>query len=57
MRGATIFPHQINVAASFDTAHASVCGKVTAKDTRAAALPWVFAPILGPVRNPLWART
>ena len=34
--GATIFPHQINAAATFNRTAAMQMGYVTAKDTRAA---------------------
>ncbi|KAG0064325.1 hypothetical protein BGZ90_002264, partial [Linnemannia elongata] len=37
---------QIGLAATFNTTHAYEVGRITAKDTRAAGIPWVFAPIL-----------
>jgi len=36
--GATIFPHQIGIAATFDSKFASAIGAVTSKDTRAAGM-------------------
>lgn len=30
---------------------------MAARDTRAAAVPWLFSPILGLATQPLWART
>ena len=43
-------------AATFNTELAKNCGKVTAKDTRAAAIPWIFSPVLGIALHPLWPR-
>lgn len=47
---------QLATAATFNTDLARNCGKITAKDTRAAAIPWMFSPVLGIALNPLWAR-
>eukprot|EP00602_Paraphysomonas_sp_CaronLab_P009302 CAMPEP_0185036734 /NCGR_PEP_ID=MMETSP1103-20130426/30106_1 /TAXON_ID=36769 /ORGANISM="Paraphysomonas bandaiensis, Strain Caron Lab Isolate" /LENGTH=881 /DNA_ID=CAMNT_0027574385 /DNA_START=71 /DNA_END=2716 /DNA_ORIENTATION=+ len=54
--GSTLFPQQISVAASFNTKHAYNVGKVGAKDTRAAGVPWMFSPVLGLALHPLWPR-
>eukprot|EP01051_Picozoa_sp_SAG22_P018029 SAG22_NODE_2926_length_2100_cov_1.423288_1_plen_569_part_00 len=54
--GATVFPHQINCAASFNTAATQQMGRITAKDTKAAGIPWIFAPILGIATQPAWSR-
>lgn len=54
--GATLFPHAINLAASFNTELAYISGSITAKDTRAAGIPWLFSPVLGLALQPLWAR-
>ncbi|KAG2894542.1 Beta-glucosidase [Phytophthora cactorum] len=35
----------------------SVHGRITARDTLAAGIPWIFGPILDISRNPLWPRT
>jgi|EP01047_Picozoa_sp_COSAG01_P031698 hypothetical protein len=56
VRGATIFPHQINQAATFNTASTQQAGRITAKDTKAAGIPWIFAPILGIATQPGWSR-
>ena len=56
VRGATIFPHQINQAATFNTASTQQAGRITAKDTKAAGIPWIFAPILGIATHPGWSR-
>jgi beta-glucosidase len=56
VRGALLMPQQLGLAASFDERLATHIGTITAKDSRAAALPWLFAPILGVMSHPLWAR-
>jgi beta-glucosidase len=56
VRGAALFPQAINVAASFNPDLAYSSGKITAKDTRAAGIPWIFSPVLGLALHPLWAR-
>lgn len=50
------FPQQINLAATFNPALAREAGRITARDSRAAAVPWLFAPILGLATQPLWPR-
>ena len=54
--GATIFPHQINMGASFNLALVGPAAAITAKDCRAASLPWVYAPMLDIAVQPAWAR-
>ena len=56
VRDATLLPHQLGLAASFDERVAASAGWLTAKDSRAANLPWLFAPILGVMAHPLWPR-
>lgn len=56
VHNATIFPQQINCAASFNPGLVELMGSITAKDTRAAGIPWIFAPILGIAVQPLWPR-
>ena len=55
-RGATLLPQQLGLAASFDESLAAASGWLTGKDSRAAATPWMFAPILGVATHPLWPR-
>ncbi|KUF66803.1 Beta glucosidase [Phytophthora nicotianae] len=57
VRGATLFGQQINAAASFRPDLVYEQGRITARDTLAAGIPWIFGPILGISRNPLWPRT
>ncbi|KAF9934984.1 hypothetical protein FBU30_009407 [Linnemannia zychae] len=54
--GAIMFPQQIGLAATFNATHAYEAGRITAKDTRAAGIPWVFAPILDVAVHKLWPR-
>ncbi|PVV04026.1 hypothetical protein BB560_001481 [Smittium megazygosporum] len=56
IKGATMFGTPHSVAASFNREHAYVCGKVTAKDTRAAGVQWAFAPVADLNVNKLWSR-
>ncbi|GMF27238.1 unnamed protein product [Phytophthora lilii] len=57
VRGATLFGQQINGAASFRPDLVYEQGRITARDTLAAGIPWIFGPIIGISRNPLWPRT
>ncbi|CAI5726853.1 unnamed protein product [Peronospora effusa] len=57
VRGAVLFGQQLNAAATFNPKLVYEMGRITARDTGAAGIPWVFAPILEISQNPLWART
>lgn len=52
----TLFPQEINLAATFDTRFASAMGKSTAYETRAAQVPWTFSPVMDLGRDPRWSR-
>ncbi|EFA84959.1 beta glucosidase [Heterostelium album PN500] len=52
----TLFPHNTGLAATFNPALATKVGSVTAKDTTAVGIPWIFAPVLDLGINPLWSR-
>ena len=54
--GGTLFPQEINIAASFNRDHAFNMGKVTAYESRAANVPWTFSPTIDLGRNPEWSR-
>eukprot|EP01132_Coremiostelium_polycephalum_P002396 gene2396-2963_t len=56
VHGATLFPHNTGLAATFNPTLAQEAGKVTSKDTSAVGIPWVFAPVLGIGVQPLWPR-
>lgn len=54
--GGTLFPQEINIAASFNRNHALNMGRVTAYESRAANVPWTFSPTMDLGRNPEWPR-
>eukprot|EP01133_Synstelium_polycarpum_P013435 gene13435-15833_t len=56
VHGATLFPHNIGLAATFNPTLAQKSAEVTSKDTSAVGVPWVFAPVLGIGVQPLWSR-
>ena len=55
-QGGTLFPQNINVAATFNREVARRGGEITAYETRASNTPWTFSPTLDLVRTPLWPR-
>lgn len=55
-KGATIFPQQITMAATFNPVHAYNMGKVTAYETRASGIPWNFSPVLDLGADPRFSR-
>ncbi|MEA4937943.1 MAG: glycoside hydrolase family 3 N-terminal domain-containing protein [Paludibacter sp.] len=54
--GATIFPQQITMAATFNPVQAYNMGKVTAYETRASGIPWNFSPVLDLGADPRFSR-
>ncbi|WP_264566461.1 glycoside hydrolase family 3 N-terminal domain-containing protein [Flavobacterium sp. N3904] len=54
--GATLFPQQIGIAATFNTEVAKKGAEISAYETRASSIPWVFSPDLDLPRNPAWSR-
>jgi beta-glucosidase len=56
VRGATLFPQEIGMAASWNPALMQRAAEITAMETRAAAIPWSFSPVLDIGRQPLWPR-
>jgi beta-glucosidase len=56
VRGATLFPQEIGMAASWNPALMERAAEITAMETRAAAIPWSFSPVLDVGRQPLWPR-
>lgn len=55
--GATLFPQQIGLAATWNPEIVEAGARVSAYETRASSIPWVFSPDLDLPRNPLWPRT
>lgn len=54
--GGTLFPQNLNVAASFDTELCRRAAEITAYETRASDCPWTFSPTLDLARDPRWPR-
>lgn len=56
LEGATVFPHNINIAASFNAEHAKQTAYVTALESADLGHNWNFAPVLDLGQNPSWPR-
>lgn len=54
--GATFFPQQIGMAATWNRELVRKAGEITAYETRASAIPWNFSPVLDMGRDPRWPR-
>ena len=52
----TLFPQEINLAATFNREYAKAMGEAMAYETRAAQCPWVFSPVMDLGRDPRWPR-
>ncbi|KAF4316930.1 hypothetical protein G195_009531, partial [Phytophthora kernoviae 00238/432] len=50
------FGQQINGAATFNPDLLYEQGRITARDTLASGIPWIFDPVLDIMHNPLWPR-
>ncbi|HVF91972.1 MAG TPA: glycoside hydrolase family 3 N-terminal domain-containing protein, partial [Blastocatellia bacterium] len=56
VREATLFPQEIGMAATWDPELMKRAAEIAAAETRAAAIPWNFSPVLDLGRQPLWGR-
>ena len=56
VQGATLFPQEIAMAATWNPELMKHAAEITAAETRAAGIPWSFSPVLDLGRNPLWPR-
>jgi beta-glucosidase len=56
VRGSTLFPQEIGMAATWNPELMQRLAEITAIETRAAAIPWTFSPVLDIGRQPLWPR-
>jgi len=54
--GATMFPQEITLAASFNPENAFNMANVTAYETRACGIPWNFSPVLDLGADPRFSR-
>ena len=55
-QGGTLFPQEINMAASFNRELVREGAKITAYESRACDIPWVYNPVMDLGRNPVWPR-
>jgi beta-glucosidase len=56
VQGATLFPQEIGMAATWNPELMQRLAEVTGAETRAAGIPWTFSPVLDLGRQPLWPR-
>jgi beta-glucosidase len=56
VKGSTLFPHSINLGATFDPEHARMAGRITALESADLGHHWVFAPVMDLGVNPMWPR-
>ncbi|OQR82976.1 lysosomal beta glucosidase [Achlya hypogyna] len=56
VRNATLFPQPLALASSFNVDLALAMGRIEAKDSLAAGIPWIFSPVLGIAMQPKWSR-
>ena len=56
VQDATLTPQPINLAATFNTTMAYRAGLLASRDTRAAGISWLFAPLVGVALDPRWSR-
>ena len=56
IRGATLFPQPIGMAATWNPDLMLRSEQIAAAETRASGIPWTFSPVLDVGRQPLWPR-
>ncbi len=54
--GATFFPQDVNVGASFNTELARRAAEITAYESRACSVPYAFSPTIDLTRSQAWSR-
>ena len=54
VKNSTIFPQQYGLGATFNPVYAYEMGRVTAQDTMAAGVQWIYGPILDLGVNSRW---
>lgn len=57
VKGATIYPYNLALAATFNKTLARDYATKTAEELAATGLHWTFAPVLDVARDPRWGRT
>lgn len=56
VQGATLFPQEIGMAATWNPELMKRGSEISARETRAVGIPWSFSPVLDIGRQPLWSR-
>lgn len=56
VQGATLFPQEIGMAATWNPELMKRGAEISAMETRAAGIPWSFSPVLDIGRDPVWPR-
>lgn len=54
--GSTLFPHQLGLAATWNTQLGEDMGRITAYEMKASGIPWNYGPVLDVSTQPLWGR-
>ena len=54
--GSTLFPHQLGLAATWNTNLSREMGRITAYEMKASGIPWNYGPVLDVSTQPLWGR-
>lgn len=54
--GATIFPQQLGMAATWNPELSKTAGEITAYETRATGATWIFSPVMDLGVDPRWSR-
>ena len=52
----SLYPQEINLAATFNREYPRMMGEALAYETRAAQVGWVFSPVMDLGRDPRWPR-
>jgi beta-glucosidase len=56
VQGSTLFPQELGMASTWNPNLMRWAAEITAKETRAAGIPWSFSPVLDVGRNQAWPR-
>ncbi|MDX6531135.1 MAG: beta-glucosidase [Blastocatellia bacterium] len=56
VQGATLFPQEIGMAATWNPELMKRGAEIAAMETRASGIPWSFSPVLDIGRQPVWPR-
>src|SRR6266571_7445536 len=56
VQGATLFPQEIGMAATWNPELMKRATEIAGMETRAVGIPWSFSPVLDIGRQPLWPR-